>query len=183
MDQDQPIVRVRPVVASEWAELRAIRLHSLEDSPAAFGSAWATEIAYPDRVWRERAVPTPDRRMWSARREQEWLGLVGAVREADARIQLVSMWVDPAGRRQGVARTLIAAVIDWHRVTAGSGLYLWVNAENHAARRCYEREGFQLTGLRLPLPSNPARVRVEMRLATPAAAARNDPSRPRADRT
>jgi len=172
--QDQPIFRVRPVVASEGAELRAIRLHSLEGSPAAFGCAWATEIAYPDRVWRERAVPTPDRRMWSARRAKQWLGLVGAVREADARIQLVSRWVDPAWRRQGVAGTLIAT---------GAELHLWVNADNLTARHCPKREGFHLTGVRLPLPPNAAVDGVEMRLADPAADARNDRLRPRAGRT
>jgi GNAT superfamily N-acetyltransferase len=164
---EQPRFQVLPVAASEWQRYREIRLRALAEAPEAFGSAWSSEVARPDTVWQERAVSTPDKQMWSARRGEGWIGLVGAVREPDSRLQLVLMWVDPAWRRQGVARALIAAVVAWHRLGGSSHLVLWVNSDNPAARLCYQEEGFRLTGACLPLTSDPARERLEMLFADP----------------
>ncbi|MGC1909978.1 MAG: GNAT family N-acetyltransferase [Candidatus Dormiibacterota bacterium] len=158
---------VLPITALDWARLREIRLRCLEDAPEAFGSTWAEESSRLDSEWQERAIPTPNKQMWSARKGEDWIGLVGAVREAEFRLQLVSMWVDPAYRRQGVARALIATVVEWHRHRRGSELFLWVSGENTAARLCYERDGFQLTGARLPISSDPTRKPVEMRYGGP----------------
>lgn len=163
MSRDQLSFEVLPLAALDWARLRDIRLRCLADAPEAFGSTWAVESARLDSEWRERAVPTVDKQMWSARKGEEWIGLVGAVRESEVRLQLVSMWVDPAHRRHGVARALIAAVLDWHRHRKGSELFLWVSVDNFAASRCYERDGFQFTGARLPISSDPTREQVEMR--------------------
>ncbi|HUY08748.1 MAG TPA: GNAT family N-acetyltransferase [Candidatus Dormibacteraeota bacterium] len=163
MSHDQLIFDVLPIAEFDWARLRDIRLRCLADAPEAFGSTWAAESDRLDSEWRQRAVPTADKKMWAARRGEEWIGLVGAVREAEVRLQLVSMWVDPAYRRQGVARALIAAVVEWHRQREGSELFLWVTGDNSAARRCYEQNGFQLTGAGIPFSSDPTQERVEMR--------------------
>ncbi|MGC2191989.1 MAG: GNAT family N-acetyltransferase [Candidatus Dormiibacterota bacterium] len=167
MSEAQPIFQVLPIAAREWQRYREIRLRALTEAPEAFGSSWANESARPDSVWRERSISTPDRQMWSARRGEGWIGLVGAVREPDFQLQLVSMWVDPGWRRQGVARALIAAVVAWHRLGGSSRLVLWVSSDNPAARLCYESEGFRLTGARLALPPDPTRERLEMLFAEP----------------
>jgi ribosomal protein S18 acetylase RimI-like enzyme len=155
---------VLPVAAPEWARLREIRLRSLADSPAAFASRLETERLHPDSVWRERAIPSSSRRMWSARAGDGWVGLTGTVRAERARFDLISMWVDPAWRRRGVARALIAAVVTWQRRSRGSELYLWVTPDNAAAQSCYETAGFRLTGSQLQLTPDPAGDRLEMRL-------------------
>ncbi|HVB14862.1 MAG TPA: GNAT family N-acetyltransferase [Candidatus Dormibacteraeota bacterium] len=166
---DHPPFQVRPVIASEWASFRDIRLRALASSPEAFSSTWSHESEFPESTWRERAVPSSSRQMWSARCGADWIGLVGAVREAAGQVQLVSMWVHPSWRRQGVARALIAAVVAWHRLAGSSGIYLWVAVDNLAARNCYEVDGFRPTGARLPLPSDPTRQRLEMRLGSDSA--------------
>ncbi len=153
---------VLPVEASEWKRLREIRLRSLADSPAAFASRLETERLHPDSVWRERATPSSSRRMWSARAGVSWVGLTGVVRTEVARIELISMWVDPAWRRRGVARALIAAVVGWQRRRRGSEIYLWVTPDNAPAERCYEQAGFRLTGTRLQVTPDPSGDRVEM---------------------
>ncbi|MGH7643290.1 MAG: GNAT family N-acetyltransferase [Candidatus Dormibacteria bacterium] len=156
-----------PIEPAEWARQRQIRLRALAESPGAFGASLASEQAQPDSFWKKRATRNPDRKMWSARVEDEWIGLVGAVRLPGGQIELVSMWVEPGWRRQGVARALIEAVVGWHRQFGGAELLLWVSEDSPGARRCYEREGFRLTGLRLPLPSEPPRDRLEMRYSDP----------------
>lgn len=163
MPRDQPLLQVRPVAPSEWSALREIRLRALADAPEAFGSTLQRERELPDAAWRERATATADKQMWSARGGGEWIGLVGAVRGSDSQVELVSMWVDPAWRRRGVARALIAGVVGWYREGGSSELLLWVSADNPGAWLCYETEGFQLTGSRHPLPSDPSRERLEMR--------------------
>ena len=164
MRQDQPILQVLPVAGADWARHRAIRMPARADFPERFGATWANEPALPESTWRERAVPTADQQMWLADRGEEWAGLVGAIREADASVQLISMWVDPAWRRQGVARGPDRGGVAWHRLVEGSELYLWVSADNPGARRGYEADGFRLTGARLPPPADPVRDRLQMRL-------------------
>ena len=104
MRQDQPILQVLPVAGADWARHRDIRMRARADFPEGFGATRANEPALPESTWRERAVPTADKQEWLADRGEEWVGLVGAIREADASVQLISMWVDPAWRRPGVAR-------------------------------------------------------------------------------
>src|SRR5262245_46792219 len=49
-------VHIRRIRADEGLRLRDIRLHSLADSPMAFGSTLAREEAYPEALWNERAA-------------------------------------------------------------------------------------------------------------------------------
>lgn len=159
--------QVLPVSPAEWIQYRDIRLRALAEAPSAFGSSWELERVRPEAAWRERTVASPERQSWSARASQAWVGLVAAVREEDGQLQLVSMWVAPIWRRRGVARGLIAAVVAWWRTDPGAGLHLWVSSDNVAALACYQAEGFRLTGVRLPLLSDPSRSRVEMRFSEP----------------
>lgn len=167
MSDPGALFQVLPVMPAEWAEYKEIRLQALADAPSAFGSSWAVERERPDDAWRERATATPKRQMWSARCSEGWIGLVGALREDDGKVQLVSMWVAPSWRRRGVARALIAVVLAWFRDGPSAGPYLWVSSDNNVARHAYETEGFQLTGVRLPLPSDPTRSRLEMHFVGP----------------
>ncbi len=157
--------RVGPVPERAWARYRRIRLQALADSPEAFGSTLAVERALPDSAWQARTAPSARRRMWVAKRGRTWIGMVGALREEDGSLQLVSMWVDPGARRQGVARALIDQVVAWHRQIGTFELRLWVAAENAGARTCYAASGFRLSGASQPFPRDPHRLELEMRLA------------------
>lgn len=59
-----------------------------------------------------------------------------------ARVELISMWVDPAVRGQGVARMLIDAIARWSAASGATTLELSVMPDNDVARRAYERAGF-----------------------------------------
>jgi ribosomal protein S18 acetylase RimI-like enzyme len=76
----------------------------------------------------------------------------------------VSMWVDPRYRRRGVARALVGQVVRWAAERQAHEVILWVADHNTAARRLYERLGFQPTGGHQPLPSNPALTESQLRL-------------------
>ena len=71
-------------------------------------------------------------------------------------VHLVAMWVDPDARRQGVGARLVEAVVSWAREREAPEVHLWVADGNEAALELYRRIGFEPTGIRQPLPSNPS---------------------------
>jgi len=99
--------------------------------------------------------------------DSEIVGLVGAYRDAPAlkRVHLVSMWVAPAARRQGIGRHLIASVVTWAKGTDTTDVALWVTQGNAAAEELYRVAGFSPTGEVQTLPSDPMRKEMELTLS------------------
>jgi ribosomal protein S18 acetylase RimI-like enzyme len=164
-------MEARQAQAADWEALRQLRLRALADAPDAFASTLEAEVAFPDEVWRQRAEGDPGSVTFIAREGGVDVGLVRVSAEPDipGRMHLVSMWVDPGHRRQGVARALVAQGVRWAAERGGRELSLWVADHNTAARRLYERLGFRPTAERQPLPSNPARSESRLRLPLPDA--------------
>jgi ribosomal protein S18 acetylase RimI-like enzyme len=166
-------VEARRAGAADWEALRRLRLRALADAPDAFASTLDAEVAFPAEAWRQRAEGGPASATFIARQDGADVGLAGVFAEPDppGRMHLISMWVDPRHRRQGVARALVDLVIGWAAERQASELVLWVADHNDAARRLYERLGFRPTGESQPLPSNPARSESCMRLPLGGSAA------------
>ena len=166
-------VEARRTRAADWEALRQLRLRALADAPDAFASTLDAEVAFPAEAWRQRAEGGPASATFIARQDGADVGLAGVFAEPDppGRMHLISMWVDPRHRRQGVARALVDLVVGWAAERQASEVVLWVADQNDAARRLYERLGFRPTGERQPLPSNPARGESRMRLPLGGSAA------------
>jgi DNA-binding transcriptional MerR regulator/GNAT superfamily N-acetyltransferase len=166
----EPAWETRRARAADWETYRRLRLRALADAPGAFASTLDAELALPAEVWRQRAEGGPGSATFIARQDGVDVGLAGVFTEPDppGRVHLVSMWVDPGHRRQGVARALIGRAIGWAAERRASELVLWVADQNPGARRLYERLGFRPTGDRQPLPSNPARTESLLRLSLAA---------------
>jgi ribosomal protein S18 acetylase RimI-like enzyme len=159
-------MKTRQAGATDWETLRQLRLRALADAPDAFASTLEKEAAFPDEVWRQRAKGGPASANFIARESGVDVGLAAMFTEPDAprRMHLVSMWVDPAYRRRGMARALIGQAVRWATEHQADEVILWVADHNVAARRLYEQLGFRPTGERQPLPSNPARTESLLRL-------------------
>jgi ribosomal-protein-alanine N-acetyltransferase len=69
-------------------------------------------------------------------------------RTAADEAELLTIGVGPAWRRHGLARALIAAVVDEARVRGARHLFLEVAEDNAAARALYVDEGFAPVGRR-----------------------------------
>ena len=80
----------------------------------------------------------------------------------DGTADLVSMWVRPGGRGQGVGEALVEAAAGWARARGFGTLFLWVTESNAPAMRLYERCGFAVTGELQPLPWDPAVAEIRM---------------------
>jgi GNAT superfamily N-acetyltransferase len=157
------MVVVRETVMDDWPVLRDIRLAALADAPDAFASTYASEEGLNEADWRARIATggsflayLPDIGASGP------AGLAGGYAPEPGTVELVSVWVRPQARGHGVGAALIAAVIDWAKVSDATAVHLWVNEANTRARLLYQRCGFAPTGERGPLPSNPALTEVGM---------------------
>lgn len=155
-------VEVRRIREDEADVLRRVRLAALLDTPSAFAKTHAEEAAYDDAEWRRRAggwAQGTAGATFFARRDGDVLGLVGAHRIGGG-TELVSMWVDPSHRGEGVADALVDAVVAW---ADGEAVELWVTRGNERAIAFYRRAGFVETNDVQPLPSDPCKDEQRMR--------------------
>jgi GNAT superfamily N-acetyltransferase len=158
-------VEVQQVHATDWEELRELRLRALADAPNAFASTLEREAAFPDDVWRQRAQGGPASANFIVREDGFGVGMAAVIAEpVHGRMQLVGMWVDPQHRRRGLAQALIDHAVCWSRDHQARELLAWVAQINTAARTLYARAGFRPAGARQPLPSNPAVDEILLRL-------------------
>ena len=156
------MVVIRKIRADEGQRLRAIRVQAISDAPSAFGSTLDETLARTDEYWNARVTQAAigdESVLFVAENPEGWVGLVGSYLEdfaATASVDLISMWVAPASRGQGVGRKLVEQIIEWARQHPGAQyVSLWVTENNAAAIALYERCGFRRTGETQPLPSNP----------------------------
>jgi len=100
--------------------------------------------------WDERAfareITRGASRVWLGKRAEALAGAVVAS-EAAGQVELLWLAVDPAARRQGLARQLVAAVLGW-AAERDAGVQLEVRASNAAALALYGGQGFVVVGRR-----------------------------------
>ena len=142
--------------AKDWQRFRAVRLDALAESPEAFGSQFDEVAARPQSSWTAQLVSLPT---WVIPGGTLDIGVV----RVDPKVpELLSLWVAPEGRGQGLGKQLILQVRDW-AVQQGHGrLELCVKRENLPAVRLYRALGFEDAGpeedevrMRLPLSGGP----------------------------
>ena len=159
---DQEVVVIR-VTEHNWRELRDVRLAALAEAPAAFGSTLQREQDFDEDQWR---AWTHSAALFMAVVDGSPVGMVAGVSGgSESERKLVAMWVEPAWRGRDTASKLVRSVIDWAGSEGSERLRLWVADGNESARRLYEGQGFEVTGGRKPMPSDPALYRYEMVLA------------------
>jgi ribosomal protein S18 acetylase RimI-like enzyme len=158
---------IRRLRAADWALLRDVRLRSLADAPAAFGSTHERELGFDEAKWRERAESSA----WfvaadadaDADADEDGDGALGIVAgyhdpaSPAGQRHLLAMWVAPQARGTGLARALVEIVITWAREDGATEVTLGVAAGNDRAQALYEKCGFVSTGERFALPSDPTR--------------------------
>lgn len=160
-------MRIVPITPENALQYKAVRLRALRTDPTAFGSTYARESQLDDAGWIQRI------REWVSRRAG-YLAIDGEVpcgmiavfpEEAEPlRAHVVSMWVAPEQRKNGVGRLLINAVKHWAAERGFRELRLMVTSVNKGAAEFYLRNGFFMTGMTGPYPNDPAIVEYEMAL-------------------
>jgi ribosomal protein S18 acetylase RimI-like enzyme len=138
----------------------------LQDSPFAFGSTFEKESQLSNADWQRRAAERDGTRSitYLAWDEGQTCGIAAGFIDAenDDSAHLVSVWVAPTHRSQGVGKLLVLGVIDWARTRRVAKLHLMVTSNNDAAVGFYQRLGFEKTGRTEPYPNDSAIVEFEM---------------------
>jgi len=155
---DTTDVEVRVAQPDEWAVVRDVRLAALAEAPDAFASTLSRETGQAEASWRSRIAARPWFLAWLAGRPA---GLVAMFPEqapltgpnsAPPDWHLVSMWVRPEARGEGVAGRLVRAVLAHARAAGAAQVTWWVAIGNDRARAFYQRMGFVPTGRRQMYP-------------------------------
>jgi GNAT superfamily N-acetyltransferase len=145
------MTEIQRLTPHEGPRLRSIRLASLLDAPDAFASTHAETAARPPESWPQQLEQLAT---FVAVCEGADAGMVRGTAcegEPGAAI-LLSMWVAPRARGQGVGQALIAALADWARSEGFGRLVLEVADTNAPAIALYGRLGFEPTGETSSLP-------------------------------
>jgi GNAT superfamily N-acetyltransferase len=140
---------IRRLAAADWAAFREIRLAALRDAPEAFGSTAAEAETLDEQEWRRRLE---ERAVFLAEVARQRVGLAaGTDGDQPNEAELISMWVVPSWRGQGVGDRLVEAVLAWAVAEGFTSVGLWVAQGNARAERLYARLGFAATGRVQPM--------------------------------
>jgi GNAT superfamily N-acetyltransferase len=161
----QPVKTVR-LHPGNRERLRAIRLRALRDAPDAFGTTFDEAEAESLESWERQREQLAT---FVATAGGCDTGLARGARHdhVSGTGYLLSMWVAPEARRQGIGIDLIDAVLDWARKGRLNRLLLDVAKSNPPARALYTQKGFEPNGAcgTLPPPRESVReIQLEMKL-------------------
>lgn len=136
------MVRLQELGPDNWKLWRELRLAALTEAPYAFNSKIADWGAAPEQRWRQR-LSIPATYHVAAILDDAPVGIAAGFPTDESHVaKLMSMWVAPTARGQGVADALITAVGDWARTTGACILELDVLVGNRSAHDLYLRNGF-----------------------------------------
>ena len=175
-------LQIRSLRPTEWQRYRDARLAALQESPDAFGSAYALNSTFTDDVWRSRLEgvdPGADFPVVATINEivagMAWVKIPAD--EPDT-AHLFQMWVAPEFRGQGFALRMLEAAIEWAQRNGARTIQLAVTFGASPARRLYEAAGFEPIGESEPLRDGSALQVQPMALLIaggPQQVARSDP--------
>ncbi|MEV4536140.1 GNAT family N-acetyltransferase [Asanoa sp. NPDC049518] len=117
----------------------------MAEAPYAFGSKLADWQGAAEERWRDR-LRLPGARDLVAYLGDEAVGMATGVPTDPYTVEIISVWVSPAGRGRGVGDALVAAIVAWAAESGATSLRLAVRRDNAPARRLYERAGFRDAG-------------------------------------
>ncbi|MEV0896597.1 GNAT family N-acetyltransferase [Actinoplanes sp. NPDC049802] len=142
------MIETRALDEGDWKIWRELRLAALTEAPQAFCARLADWQGDGDREerWRSR-LAVPGSYNVVATLDGQPVGMAsGMPTDQDGVVELISMYVAPAGRGRGVGDHILDAVERWARQTGAETVRLAVKAGNEHAWALYRRNGFHDTG-------------------------------------
>ncbi len=138
---------IRRLSEPDAADFRAIRLEALQRHPEAFGATYADEAAQSLKFFSDRLKSSA---VFGGFEGSALLGIAGLYTLGQEKVRhkgvLYGMYVRDSARGTGLAKQLVDAVLE-HARQEVELVQLSVVASNDAARRLYERCGFELYGV------------------------------------
>lgn len=130
-----------------------LRLRALQDAPLAFAETYEAAVSQDERYWQlvyESLVAPSAQRMFIARSQGLEVGSVYALLDQnDSSVGRVGgMWIDSGYRQKGFGEGLFESVKVWAKDLGFEQIRLWVEDNEHGAKKFYSRLGFRATGLK-----------------------------------
>eukprot|EP01032_Pedospumella_encystans_P025186 gene25186-28471_t len=137
----------RLLTGDDWQQWKAIRLESLQDSPAAFGRSYEEDCDKDDAYFREGIEVNA---IWGAFVCDNLVGVVGFSIEKGERYRhkgkIFGVYTVPAARGKGICKALLLLAIEYAK-TKVMWLAIHVWTTNLAAYRLYESVGTPMASL------------------------------------
>ncbi len=155
------MIVLRELGADDWRDWRSMRLAALADAPGAFSSTFAEWSGAGDSEerWRSRLQSVAHNVL--AELDGRAVGMVSATAPGNGDVELLSLWVAPAGRGRGVGDALVRWVKERAGRSRAARIVLDVRTDNGHAIALYARHGFCDVGL----ASEPGDPNPERRMA------------------
>lgn len=139
------ILEITQLPPESWQQYREIRLEAVRSDPKAFGMSYEEELERSESQWRD-FLPN----MWFAVIDNKIVGMIGLLRDAGIvskhRAHIISFWVKPEYRGQGIGKKLIQSLQDFAQTHEIRKLYLYVTKTQESAIRLYKSLGFEKVG-------------------------------------
>lgn len=131
---------------ADWLAFQALRLSALQTHPEAFGSSYEEESIMSINGFKEGYKKCA---IFGAFIADSLVGCAGFFIQSPIKMRhrgvLFSMYVEPAFRNQGIANSLVKAVVEHAKKTVLQ-LHTTVVTTNKSALRLYEKNGFVIYG-------------------------------------
>ena len=128
---------------NDWRLWRQLQLEALAESPCAFSSKLGDWQGEGDSEARWRARLSTVSLNIVAEIDEIAIGMVSATApNSEGTVELLSMWVGPPARGQGVGDALVRAVIQWAQEQQACRVVLAVFESNRHALGVYLRHQF-----------------------------------------
>lgn len=132
--------------ADDWKLFRDIRLEALQEDPVVFGNSYQEEVVKTEDFWRKHI-----NNMWFVVMNNQVVGMIGLLQDSglkkNHRAQLISLWVKPAFRSQGIGKALVQHALMSAQKQEIRKLYLYVTSTQQEVIKLYEALGFYTIGL------------------------------------
>ncbi len=139
-------LKITQLSPGDWQAYRDIRLEALKSDPLAFGGTYEEECEKTEAQWRSFMA-----NMWFALADDNVVGMIGLLRDTGFtgghRAHLISMWVKPAYRGQGIGKQLVQYLQELAKTCSILKFYLHVTSTQEAAITLYESVGFKKVGV------------------------------------
>jgi ribosomal protein S18 acetylase RimI-like enzyme len=138
-------ITIERLGSGDGERLRALRLRSLRDAPDAFATTFEAAAAWAPENWNRQLEQLAT---FVASSRGTDVGLARGALDDHSRNtgHMISMWVAPEARRDGIGSALVDAVVEWARAQGLTRLLLDVGEKNTPAIDLYTRKGFVPSG-------------------------------------
>jgi ribosomal protein S18 acetylase RimI-like enzyme len=141
---------VRPLEEDDWAAYQQLRLLATVEAPLAIWPTRDEEARRPPAEVRARIAPAASQVVFGAFAGTDLVAIAGLRREPLVQVAhkatLWGVYVHPAHRRGGLARSLLDAALAHARAQGVLQVCLSVNADNPRALALYALFGFSVYG-------------------------------------